>query len=125
MRLVTSYCAVIQHQSGLVRDQADTTLTFLAQRNLLNDTLVAEVLLIHSTNYRDGLIRPKVSDEWHDNIKVWVGMDIFYGNQTGLFGQFARNDRLVVGVGDVILTKNSYTSTVKRSFFYPAQINFI
>lgn len=89
---------VIHHQAGLVRDKVDTTLTFLARRDFLNDTLVAEVLLIHSTNNSDGLIRPKVSYEWQDNIKVWMGMDIFYGNQTGLFGQFSNNDRLVVGV---------------------------
>lgn len=89
---------LINHHPELVRDKVDTTLTFLARRNFINDTLVAEVLLIHSTNNSDGLIRPKVSYEWHDNIKVWMGMDIFYGNQTGLFGQFAKNDRLVVGV---------------------------
>ena len=89
---------LINNQPRLVRDKVDTTLTFLARRDFLNDTLVTEVLWIHGTNNGDGLVRPKVSYEWQDNVKVWVGMDIFYGDQTGLFGQFARNDRLVIGI---------------------------
>lgn len=89
---------LVHHQPGVVRDKVDTTLTLLARRNLINETLVTEVLWIHNTNKGDGLVRPKISYEWQDNINVWMGVDIFYGNQTGLFGQFARNDRLVVGV---------------------------
>jgi len=33
-----------------------------------------------------------------DNVKAWVGGDIFYGDHNGLFGQFNDNDRVVMGV---------------------------
>ncbi len=96
MQLFQSH--LIHHKAEFVRSKVDTTLTSLIRRNFINDTVIAEVLWIHSTNDGDGLVRPKFSYEWQDNIKVWAGMDIFYGNQTGLFGQFSRNDRLIVGI---------------------------
>ena len=49
-------------------------------------------------NDGDGLIRPKLVYEWQDNVKTWVGADIFYGDRDGLFGQFRENDRIVIGV---------------------------
>lgn len=80
------------------REKLDTTLTGLVRRNFMYDTLVAEVLLIANTNNGDGIIRPKVSYEWQDNIKTWLGADIFYGDSDGVFGQFDRNDRVVLGM---------------------------
>ncbi len=84
--------------SGLVRDTLDTNLTFLARRDFLNDTLRAEVLWIVNTNDGDGLVRPKIVYDWQDNLRTWVGADIFYGDRDGLFGQFGNNDRVIVGV---------------------------
>ncbi len=89
---------LVDNQPELARDKVDTTLTFLARHNFLNDHLVAEVLWIQSANNGDGLVRPKISYEWQDNIKIWAGVDIFFGDQTGLFGQFSSNDRLAVGI---------------------------
>jgi len=89
---------VTDSPSGLVRDELDTSLTFLARRDYLNDTLQAELLWIANRNDGDGLIRPKLVYEWQDNMKTWVGADIFYGDRDGLFGQFRENDRIVVGV---------------------------
>ena len=89
---------VINDADKTTRDKLDTTITGLVRRNFMYDTLVAEVLLIANTNNGDGIIRPKISYEWQDNIKTWIGADIFYGDKQGVFGQFARNDRVVVGV---------------------------
>jgi len=30
--------------------------------------------------------------------KLWLGVDVFYGDKKGLFGQFDANDRIVAGV---------------------------
>ena len=64
----------------------------------MNDTLVAELLLLHNTNNDDGLVRPKVTYDWNDSMKAWVGVDVFYGNKNGLFGQFDSNDRVIMGL---------------------------
>lgn len=89
---------VINDADKTTRDKLDTTITGLIRRNFMYDTLVAEVLVIANTNNGDGIIRPKISYEWQDNIKTWIGADIFYGDQQGVFGQFEKNDRVVVGV---------------------------
>jgi len=83
---------------GLVRDTVDTNMTFLARREFLNDTLQAEILWIVNTKDGNGLIRPKITYEVQDNVKAWVGADIFYGDRNGLFGQFKDNDRVVMGI---------------------------
>lgn len=83
---------------GMVRDPLETTSTLLLRRHFLNETVEAEVLWLHNLNVGDGLIRPKISYELRDNVKVWLGFDLFYGNRNGLFGQFDQNDRLVMGM---------------------------
>ena len=89
---------VINDASMITRDKLDTILTGLIRRNFFYDTLVTELLIIANTNKSDGIIRPKISYEWHDNIKTWLAADIFYGDKQGVFGQFRRNDRIVLGL---------------------------
>jgi len=85
-------------QTGFTRPEVDTSFTFLARRMFWNDTLTTEVLWIVNTHDGDGLIRPKLSYDLDDNLEVWLGLDVFYGNHQGLFGQFADNDRVLLGV---------------------------
>ena len=89
---------IIKHANEATRDKLDTTITGLVRRNFMYDTLIAEVLVIANTNNGDGVIRPKISYEWQDNIQTWLGADFFYGDSQGVFGQFDRNDRVVFGV---------------------------
>ena len=83
---------------GMVRDQLATMTPVLLRRHFLNETLETEVIWLQSVNQGDGLVRPKVSYELRDNLKIWTGFDLFYGDRKGLFGQFDRNDRLVIGM---------------------------
>ena len=83
---------------GLVRDNVDTTLTLLARREFMNDSLRAEALLIHSLNQEDGVLQASLNYEWRSNIELKVGADIFYGNSNGIFGQFGHNDRVSIGI---------------------------
>jgi hypothetical protein len=89
---------VIHNADQTTRDRLDTTITGLIRRNFMYDTLIAEVLVIANTNNGDGIIRPKISYEWQDNLKTWLGADIFYGDRQGVFGQYDRNDRVGVGM---------------------------
>ncbi|THI84907.1 MAG: hypothetical protein CAF41_011680 [Nitrospira sp. CG24A] len=89
---------LLNSTNDIVRDTLDTTTSLLFRRHFLNETLEAEVLWLRNINEGDGLVRPKVSYELRDNMKVWLGFDVFHGNRNGLFGQFAQNDRLVTGI---------------------------
>jgi len=89
---------VLKDNPDLIRDQLDTTLTFLYRQTFYNETLSIETLLLHNINNDDGLLRPKITYQLRDDTNIWLGVDIFYGNSNGLFGQFDETDRLVAGI---------------------------
>ena len=86
------------HQSGMIREELNTQITFLIKQDYMNETLHAEILLLHDIDYKDGMVRPKLTYEYNDEINIYAGADIFYGNEDGLFGQFKETDRLVSGI---------------------------
>lgn len=87
-----------KYQTGVIRDRLDTSTSLLVRHNFNNDTLIAETLWIYNANQGDGLIRPKVTYALNDNISLWAGADIFYGNREGLYGQFDKLDRINSGL---------------------------
>lgn len=82
----------------LVRDDVDTTLTFLLRRDFLNDSVQAEALFIQSLNQHDGVLQASINYEWRSSIQLKLGADIFCGSSVGLYGQFKSNDRISVGI---------------------------
>lgn len=83
---------------GLLRDRLEANVTLLVRREFRHDALVAEAIWIQNVNRGDGLLRPKLKLEVRDELWVWVGVDWFYGTRQGVFGEFDRRDRAVVGV---------------------------
>ena len=45
------------HHIGMLRDERDTTLTFLIKRDYMNETLTTELLWLHNLDLDDGLAR--------------------------------------------------------------------
>lgn len=86
-----------ERPDGLIRDPAESTITFFVKKDYLNATLTPRFIWLHSLNNADGLLRPKISYEIMDDVRIWTGGDIFYGSSQGIFGQFNRNDRIVFG----------------------------
>jgi hypothetical protein len=86
------------HKTRMIRDELNTQITFLVKQDYMNETLHAEILVLHDIDYGDGMIRPKVTYEYNDEINIYAGVDIFYGDRDGLFGQFKETDRLVSGL---------------------------
>lgn len=83
---------------GVIRDKVDSTATFLAHRNFMNEALQIEALLIHSLNDSDGAVQVSLQYEWRSNVQLKIGADVFYGNSSGLFGQFDEKDRISMGI---------------------------
>ncbi len=84
--------------SGLLRDRVENNLTFLVQRDLLNDALTLSAIVIQSLNHGDGLVRPAIEYEVRSDLRVSAGFDIFYGRSSGLFGQYTHATRFVLGL---------------------------
>ena len=64
----------------------------------LGDKLEARALLVHSLNRSDWLFRPKVTWMFEKNWRLSMGVDIFSGPPTGLFGRYNNNDRVYTEV---------------------------
>lgn len=60
--------------------------------------LEPQVLLVHSLNRNDWLLRPKLVWNFKKEWRAVAGADIFGGRPTGLFGQYDKKDRLYVEV---------------------------
>ena len=86
------------HKTGMLQEQLNTQITFLIKQDYMNKTLHAELLLLHDIDYEDGMLRLKLSYEYNDEINIYAGTDIFYGNKDGVFGQFKETDRFVSGI---------------------------
>lgn len=89
---------LLDHHPGVIREQTETNVTLLIRRDFLNETLTTEVLALRSLDLDDGLIRPKLTYQFNDEISLSLSGDIFYGNKQGLFGQFDKQDRLMTTI---------------------------
>ena len=89
---------VIKSGLQLSRDDLETSVTLLVRKSLFNNSLILENFLVHSLNNEDGIVRPKFIYEYKSNISIWGGVDIFYGDSLGYFGQFKGLDRFNLGL---------------------------
>ena len=89
---------LLSYHPAMVRRKQTHRHSLLVRRDFLNDTLKAELFVLHNHDYDDGMVQPRVAYQLEDNIELWLAMDLFYGDQAGPFGQFDTQDRAVVGV---------------------------
>lgn len=83
---------------GLIRDQVETNFSLYVSREFLNSVFHSELIWLQNLNRSDGFFRPKISYELKDNVMLKLGIDIFYGTNNGIFGQFDNNDRIALGI---------------------------
>lgn len=66
-------------QFALVRRATDTILTLRAQRLFLNGRILFKSELLGTLNQRDGVLRPELTYEYTDQIKLRMGIDWLFG----------------------------------------------
>jgi len=82
---------------AMFRPKHNQIFSFLYQQHFANETWQIEVLTMYGVDQSDSSIQVEINHMLEDNIKVWLGVDLFAGNQQSLFGQFNDSDRLVIG----------------------------
>lgn len=87
-----------EHPSEAIRDRSETQVTALLRRNFWNEALALEAFMIQSVNDSDGLLQLEAGYQFRSDLVGKVGTDLFYGDETGLFGQFHRANRIHVGL---------------------------
>ena len=90
--------AFLEDTPGLLQDRFESAVTLLVRREVWNERLRLEGIWIHGVDDGDGILRPRVTYQVASDGWVWLGLDVFYGSPDGPFGQYDRNDRLVMGM---------------------------
>ncbi len=86
------------YEADIERNRTRMQHTFLLRRSFFNETLSAEAFVLYSDEDQDGQFRAEISYQLNDAVRIWSGLDLFYGDQEGQFGQFDQTDRWLMGI---------------------------
>lgn len=89
---------ILDDAPGIVQDKVENTFTFYVRRSFINERVKASSLVIQSINDGDGVVEAELTYEWKSNIELFLGADIFYGKDRGVFGEFTDSSRVVFGI---------------------------
>jgi len=84
---------ILDYEDKIRNDELSSTLTFLASKEFLRDTLRLELLTYYGINNSDALLRPKIMYDLADGFEILLGANVFLGDE-GNLGQYSQNDML-------------------------------
>lgn len=84
---------ILDHDDQMVNDEFENTMTFLARKDFLRETLHIELFSYMGLNNQDALIRPKITYDLADGFEILIGANVFVGSE-GRFGQYNDNDMI-------------------------------
>ncbi|MEA1987481.1 MAG: DUF1302 family protein [Candidatus Marinimicrobia bacterium] len=85
--------AILDYNDQIKNDEYENTMTYMAYKTFLRETLKFEFFSYIGFNSNDALIRPKISYDLSDGFEVIFGANIFVGDE-GKFGNYDDNDML-------------------------------
>jgi len=83
--------AILDYDEAIDQDEYENTLTFLARREFLRETLTLELFSYIGLSNEDALIHPRILYDLTDGFEIQLGVNIFTGSN-GNFGQYNNND---------------------------------
>lgn len=83
--------AILDYDEPILNDEFENTMTILASKDFLRETLRLELFSYLGLNHSDALIRPKITYDLSDGFEVLLGANVFVGDE-GRFGQYENND---------------------------------
>ncbi|MBC8186151.1 hypothetical protein H8E88_34140 [candidate division KSB1 bacterium] len=89
--------AILDYEKPIKNDEYENTMTVLASKDFLRETLRLELFSYIGLNNSDALIRPKVIYDLADGFELLLGANIFVGD-AGRFGQYDGNDMVYAKV---------------------------
>ncbi|MBT7618790.1 MAG: hypothetical protein HN590_16060 [Calditrichaeota bacterium] len=92
---------IIDYKYAIVKDEVDNTVTLLANRTFLQETLTLQAFAYIGLNSSDALIRPTIIYDFADGFEIVTGVNIFMQKDTddpGIFGYYDQNDMAYVKV---------------------------
>lgn len=84
---------ILNYNEYISNHEFENTMTFLAQKDFLRETLFLELFTYIGLNNGDSLVRLKATYKLVDGFEILLGANIFNGSK-GRFGQYNGNDML-------------------------------
>ena len=91
------FSQVQNYEPEIVRKENSIRHTLLFIKDAWNETLELRLFALVNRDYDDGQTRGKVTYKVDDYWSVWTGVDYFYGDREGPFGQYSDASRVVAG----------------------------
>jgi len=82
---------ILDYEDVIAEDEIKNTVTFLAKKDFLRETLNLELFAYYGLNNSDWLLRPKVLYDLSDSVEIIFGSNLFFGD-SGDYGRFDSND---------------------------------
>ena len=86
---------IISPDDYIVNNTTNNLMTFLAKKDVNNETIHFELFAYLGLTDGDALIRPKISYDISDGVNILLGANIFIGDE-GMFGRYDDNDMVYV-----------------------------
>jgi hypothetical protein len=83
--------------AGSVRNRVESNLTLLLQRDFANDVVRLRLMALRSLDRGDGSVQMQFAWQLRSQVRATLGVDVFYGDRDGLYGQFDRASRALLG----------------------------
>jgi len=85
---------ILNYEPGMISNETENTLTFLAHADVLRETLHLEFFSYIGLSNEDALLRPKITYDYDDSFSILMGGNIFVGDENGRFGQYKDNSMI-------------------------------
>ncbi len=92
---------IVDYNDLIIADRVESGASLLLRREFLHKRLLFRVLTLYMLNDKEAMIRPRISYQWNDGLKISFGVDLFEGtpgrvNEDDLhfIGFFDENDRV-------------------------------
>lgn len=82
---------ILDYDKQIEQDEFENTMTVMARRNFLRETLTLEIFTYVGLNNSDALIRPRIYYDLADGFEILLGANLFVGHE-GRFGQYNDNN---------------------------------
>ena len=79
---------ILNKPGDIEEDAVNNIVSVFFRADFLNETIFPQFTALYGINFGDFLLRPQVDYQIDDYLSVRLGMDIFLGSRSGLFGQF-------------------------------------
>lgn len=83
------------YQDAILQDEMENTLTLMANRTFLQETLTLQAFAYVGLNKSDALIRPTITYDFADGFEIVTGLNLFVrkdSSDPGIFGYYDKND---------------------------------